>query len=1034
MKNNTIRFFLRYNFLIFLFVSNIIKGQDSNNSIISIPENLIPENSQPQIKINNSLQQLKPSTNSTKLQPIQNQNLKLKDTSSKINIIPSVITELPKNISSSQNETEGHEIINQSENKSIIETKDAIQEQTEKITEIAVQQELTDLEEVNIYGFEYFRDKKINIYNSAQDVRPPENYILGVGDQLNIAIWGYADYNEVFTIEKEGYIQPKYVGRIYLKGLTLANAREVIKARYSRAYMVENSQFDISLNYSRVISVNIVGEAEIPGSYSIPAINTLFNLLAYTGGPTKNGSIRNIQIKRDGVVVRKFDLYKYLLTPDNSVDYFLQNNDYVYIPVAKKLVTIKGEVTRSYNYELLEEEDLEDLIFYAGGLKPSALSSKIQIKRIVDNKTVIIDIDYAKAKAQKQSIKIYNGDVVVVGKVNIAAENYNTINGAVYIEGVFQFNSGERVTDLIEKAHGLKDNAYIEEAYLVRLNEDNTTTSIKIPLAEILKNPNSELNIYLKEKDELTIFNKEYFYDEYSISIKGAVRNPKSYKWQDGKTLRDLIIQSGGLQQFAYLERAYISRFNKENKTFSYFTVRLDTSDNYKNLDAIKLNRQDVVTILSNLNFIFENKVTIAGSVQMPGTYELWKELTLKDIVYLAGGFNENVLADKIIIERTNDDLSKQTISLNIDTANTFETLDQYKLKRNDIIKVFSKKDFVNYFDIQVKGLVKNPGKYSYSEGMSLADALLLAKGVTFDAASNRVEIARVANFMEASKQSDSTKISIEIVNIAKDFLNDEVANNYMLKPLDIIYIRSIPNFEMQKMVQVNGEVAYPGEYVLATKVDKLSDIINRSGGITYAAYAKGATLNRQKDNIGPIVINLEKALRRKTSKYNISLKEGDVLTIPELKDIVTLTGQIDYPFISTGMKRVTHIADTMTAQEYLDATPDKTISCNFEAGRSARYYIKNYASGFGKYSKKKDTYVIQPNGHIIGLRYALLARKFPKVESGATIVVPRDEFKPKKARIKKNKPFNLNDVIKETVATVTSALTLYLLVKTILK
>jgi protein involved in polysaccharide export with SLBB domain len=1020
--------------------------QVQNQPIFSIPQESLPENATPQIKVDKPTNVVSPTpvptsqnfnyynknvnSSNTNSLPLKTQYVAGADTSDKPLEI-NKINYTPIQYESNKSELEGHELKNQTQNKEIIETKDAIQEQTEKITEIAVQQELYALDSVDIFGFKYFRDKKINLYNSAQDVRPSEDYILGVGDQINVAIWGYADYNEVFTIEKDGYIQPKYVGRIYLKGLTLANAREVIKARYSRAYMIENSQFDIALNYSRVIAVNIVGEVEFPGTYTIPAINTLFNLMAYTGGPTKYGSLRNIQIKRNGEVVRTFDLYKFLTKPDVHDDYFIQNNDYIYVPVAKKVVTILGQIVRPFRYEMLENETLEDLLFYAGGLLPTAQTNSIQVKRTIDNKTFILDVDYQDLKKSKGTFKLQNGDVITVRRISAEIENFVTIDGAVWLPGKFQFIQGERISDLIDKAQGLRENAYMNEAYLTRVNADNTKSTYKVVLSDIVNNYNSKENLYLKPKDELKILNLNMFLDAYAIKISGAVRNPNTFSFIDNMTLKDLIILSEGLEKYAYLERAYISRKDPKDNSYRYIAISLDTSNNYGNLDTIKMQPRDEVQILSNFDFLFDNKVKIEGAVQNPGFYELWKELTLKDLIYIAGGFAENVFANKIIIQRTNSDLTKESISIDSDTSNYLANLDNIKLQRNDVVRIFSRDIFIQEFEIQVKGLVKKPGQFKFSENLSLADAILLAGGFKLEAASNRVEIASVANFLDAAKQSDSTKIKIDILNISKDFLTDALANDYKLNPNDIVYVRSIPNFDLQKMVQVNGEVMYPGEYVLASKGDRILDIINRSGGLTKDSYAKGASLRRTQDNVGIVVIDLEKAMRRKTSKYNITLKPGDVLSIPEVTDIITLTGQIDYPYEQTGMLRPVHLTDSMTVNEYIAATPDKTISCNYEPGHSARYFIKKYGAGFGKYGKKKDTYVIQPNGHIQGLKYALLARKFPKVEAGATIVLPRDEYKPRRSKGKKDGTgTKINDIVKETLASLTGILTFYLLIK----
>nr|HNI32935.1 polysaccharide biosynthesis/export family protein [Chitinophagales bacterium] len=175
-------------------------------------------------------------------------------------------------------------------------------ETVEKITATATRELREKLDTVDIYGFTYFRQKDVKIFNNAVDIKPPSNYILGVGDQLVVSIWGYADYNRLFYIDKDGYIQQENIGRVYLKGLTLEQAKGLLRTRFANAYMIDKSDFDVSINYSRVITINVVGDVENPGSYTFPAINTAYNILAYVGGPSKSGSIRDIQIKRDGKI------------------------------------------------------------------------------------------------------------------------------------------------------------------------------------------------------------------------------------------------------------------------------------------------------------------------------------------------------------------------------------------------------------------------------------------------------------------------------------------------------------------------------------------------------------------------------------------------------------------------------------------------------------------------------------------------------------------------------------------------------------
>ncbi len=937
-------------------------------------------------------------------------------------------------------EDAGHILEKQEESREIIEEGNIAQETSEKIIEAVASVNKELLKEVPIYGFKYFREADTKIFSSAQDVKPPYNYVLGVGDQLNIAIWGFADYNEVFTIEKDGYIQPRYVGRIYLKGLTLENAIEVIKARYSRAYMIENSQFDVTLNYSRVINVNIVGETEFPGSYTIPAVNTVYNLLSFTGGPTELGSIRNIQVKRNGVVIRKFDLYEFLNNPTAQDDYFLQNNDYIFVPLSQKIVSLTGAVKRPFKYELLENETFEDLLGYAGGYAANALTSYIQIRRYVDNKSIIIDIDLDSLRRNKAKLHLLNGDAITVRTIPEDAMNWVDVNGAVKVEGRYELKPGDRVSNLIERSMGLSDNAYKSEAYVFRLDPGTEgKTVIKVDLGEAIQNPGSSADIALQERDEIKVFTNDYFIDKYSIQIRGEVRNPTVISAQKGLSLRDGIIYAGGLKPSAFLGRAYIKRMNFTTNQPYFLTVELDTSNNFASLDDISIRQGDEIEILSNIPFLNDKSISISGHIKKPVIVDFWQGATVRDLLLMAGGVRERALLNKILIYRTTDKFRKEIITIQADSTDNYKKLEEYRLKAEDNVVVFSNETFDIYSDVVIGGMLIEPGVFPYYEGMTLADALLLSKGFLVSAASNRIEVARISNFQEAVVSAEPTKISIEILEINRDFLNDPIANGYLLRPFDHVYVRRIPDFDFQKSVFIDGEVKYPGTYVLM-KNEKLTSIIERAGGLTQEAYMDGATLRRNKLNRkdlskAKLLVDLKKALRRPGSKFNYILRSGDNIYIPPRENIVTVRGQIDYPFEESDMKRLVILTDTVSVEEYLALTPEKSVHVPYTSGKRAKYYIKKYGSGFGKYSKRKDTYVILPNGHIKGTRFTLIGRVFPKVKEGSEVVVPRKPLKRKivKERNRKGDFSALNKfttVIQAVLGSITTTLTLYLLLK----
>lgn len=794
-------------------------------------------------------------------------------------------------------------------------------ETVEKLTATATRELRERLDSVDIYGFNYFRQKNVKIFNNAVDIKPPGNYVLGVGDQIVVSIWGYADYNRLFYIDKDGYIQQENIGRIYLKGLTLDQAKNLLRTRFANAYMIDKSDFDVSINYSRVITINVVGDVENPGSYTFPAINTAYNILAYVGGPTKSGSIRNIQIKRDGKIIRQFDLYKFLFTPEKQDDIFLDNNDYIYVPAQKNIVRIEGAVNREGKYEMLPGETFDDLLKYCGNYKPDAFTKVIQIRRFEQNKQILIDFDLDSIKKAGGKIDLRNGDVVGVRSIPEKVKNYNEVFGSVLLPGKYQWIEGDRVLDLIKKAQGLKEDAYLDEAYLIRTNYDDFRKhSFRINLQKIIEDPNSEENMLLTFRDVLEVYSKTDFFDRFDIEVKGEVRNPRKFESEKGMSLRDALIMCNGLK--------------------------------------------------------------------------------------------EEALLDKIIIYRVNDDLTEKLISFRIDTTNNFAALDTFKLKKRDKIYVLKDLRRIDKYYIEVNGMVRKNDTFPYMENMTLADALILAQGFKMEAASNRIEIARIANYDKAISQSVPTQVTILNFSISKNIGKDPVANSIKLQPYDQIYVRPTPEFEYQMKVTLKGEVLYPGQYVLTTKDERLSSLIERAGGLTRFAYAEGAKLTREKDGVGSILTDLDKAIKNKNSKFNYILKAGDVIEIPAVKDLVAIRGAFNYP----------------------NADKPENLYVPYTEGKDAKFYINKYAAGFSDTAFRRKTYVIRPNGQILSTHRSMFGKNYPKVEKGSIIVIPAKNEKTKKKRtgVSGDTGQKLHKVISGTIGTISSILTLYLLYLTV--
>ena len=288
-----------------------------------------------------------------------------------------------------------------------------------------------------IYGQDFFRTNSINFFNRAYDAKAPENYLLGAGDELTISVWGNAEHSETVEVNKEGYIKTKYAGRIYVGSKSLSRVTSLVKNRMGSFFDLNKSQIDITLNYSRVINVNIVGEVFNPGSYSFAATNTAFNALIAAGGPNQIGSVRNIYLRRNGKTIDSLDVYKFLFDPSSSHNLYLQDNDYLYVSQAQNVVEVLGQVNRPYTYEVVASDKLSDLIKYAGGFTALAYRSGITIDRIGDNSIKTLTVDDIASK----NLSLKNGDVIHVNSLNNVQRDYIHIHTSTGVSGKYELVS-----------------------------------------------------------------------------------------------------------------------------------------------------------------------------------------------------------------------------------------------------------------------------------------------------------------------------------------------------------------------------------------------------------------------------------------------------------------------------------------------------------------------------------------------------------------------------------------------------------------
>jgi len=663
-------------------------------------------------------------------------------------------------------------------------------------------EELLKEKEKQVFGREIFNNNLLT-FEPLLNIATPDNYILGPGDEVIIDIWGASQNNIRQEISPDGDVIIEHYGPVHLSGLSVKEANARIKNELGRIYSgiaSGNTSVKLTLGNIRSIQVNVMGEVLMPGTYTLPSLASVFHALYNAGGVSPIGSLRTIKVFRNGREVAEVDIYAYIMEGKNDLNILLQDGDVVIVSPYENLVQLEGRVKRPMFYEMKDNERVSDLLDYAGGFTGDAYKKNIRVIRKSGRERQVYNVD----QPDFGLFSLTDGDLVTVDSVLDRFENKVEILGAVYREGLYALGTTvETVKQLIEKADGVRGDAFLNRAVLYREKPDLSLESMSVDVAGLLNGTTED--VALRKNDVLYIPSIFELREEYTITIKGAIGYPGTYKYVENMTLEDVVIQAGGLLEAASTVKVDVARRIKDPKS--------------------------------------------------------------------------TVLGDK--------------------RAETFT--------------------------------------------FALKDGLIV------------------------SGPSDFT-----------------------LQPFDEVYIRTSPGYQEQRDVFVEGEVMFGGEYALARKGERLSDLINKAGGLTQEAYAPGARLMRKatpeekertqqallklarqsgRDSINPeelklddyypVGINLELALQYKGSDYDVILKEGDKLIVPEYSGTVRINGAVMYP---------------------------NTVV--YEPKAKLSYYI-NQAGGYAQRAKKSKAFVINMNGTVAVAKGGRL-----KIMPGSEIIVPSKQLR----------------------------------------
>lgn len=496
-----------------------------------------------------------------------------------------------------------------------------------------------------VYGRNIFNSRNLT-FAPSQNIPTPVNYQLAAGDEVIIDVWGnnQATYRE--TISPEGSINIPNLGPIYLNGMTVKEAEKYLKKELNKIHSGiegENptSEMKLSLGQIRTIQVNIMGEVAVPGTYNISSFSNIFHALYRAGGIGKLGSLRSIQLMRNGKKIADVDVYDFILKGKTMDAIRLQEGDVIIVPTYDMLVDVQGNVKRPMFYEMKNGETVKTLIEYAGNFTADAYTKNLRITRQNGKEYQIYtidDIDYS-------VFKLMDGDVLNISAMLDRFENKLEIKGAVYRPGIYQY-SGQlnTVKQLVEKAEGVMGDAFLGRAVLHREREDLTKEVIQVDLKNILNG--TKPDIALKRNDELYIPSIHDLQDVGTLTIFGEVARPGSFPFADNMTLEDLIIQAGGLLESASTVKVDVSRRIKNSKSTEVsatigemYSFALKDGFVVDGEAGFVLEPYDQVYVRRSPGYQPQVNVTVTGEILYDGTYALTsKSERLSDLVKKAGG------------------------------------------------------------------------------------------------------------------------------------------------------------------------------------------------------------------------------------------------------------------------------------------------------------------------------------------------------------------------------------------------------------
>lgn len=685
------------------------------------------------------------------------------------------------------------------------------------------------------FGYDLFAGAPTT-FAPATDIPVPADYVIGPGDTVQIQFFGKENTQHQLVVTREGLLQLPGIGPVSVAGLKFAELKKTLEQRIARQMI--GMQASIAMGALRSIRIFVLGDANRPGSYTVSALSTMTNALFVSGGVKPIGSLRNIQLKRNGRVVTTLDLYDLLLKGDTSGDARLQPGDVIFIPPIGATVAVDGEVRRPAIYELRHDRRVQDALDFAGNSLPTAYPQASQLERINKNgDRTVVDVDLSEERDLQQPLA--DGDVLRVYSILERMDELVLLSGHVARPGGYQWREGMRVADLVPSAHVLLPKPDLEYALIRReLGPRRTVKVLAVRLGKAIAEPSSPANPPLARRDQVFVFAMSgdrqaqiaSVLDELRqqadsdnpvpiVAVSGLVRESGSYPLVEGMRVSDLIRAGGQLREAAYTLAAEITRYdsvNGEYRTVEHIPVNLSAALAGDEKADLRLRPHDNLHVKQLPRWSEQQVIELHGQVRFPGAYPIKRGETLRAVIERAGGLTDIAFPQGAVFTREELRAREQ------------QQLEALAMRLES--------------DLAAMSLEQIQAKPETQQAYGAARSLL--------------------------SQLKTTKATGRLVIDLNEALSGERSADVVLKDGDKLYIP-----KQTQEVTVIGEVQHPTSHFYTDDLSR-NDYIQRSGGTTYKADKKRIYIVRAN---GEVVVG--------KSGFgwfgNSSVRPGDTIVVP---------------------------------------------------------------------------------------------------------------------------------------------------------